>query len=68
MIGEITKAQSDNVIVVLKEGQLTVQEMQKLPGRIFGPNAPGTPKNTVQIIYSTPEGLKLGELLERISD
>ncbi|MES1240686.1 MAG: RHS repeat-associated core domain-containing protein [Acidobacteriota bacterium] len=66
VVSEITHAQSDNVVVVLRPDQFSPGEISSLAGRVFSPNAPGSPKNSIQIIFENPDGgFVLGDFMRR---
>jgi RHS repeat-associated protein len=59
VVSQILSAQSDNVIVIVKPGQLSQSFLARLGGRIFGPNAPGSPKSSVTVISDDGSGYNL---------
>jgi len=65
VVSEVTGAQGDSVIVVLRPGQFSASDLAGLEGRIFSPNAPGSPKNFVQILFDNGNGFEVGPTLQR---
>jgi hypothetical protein len=51
----LTTAQSENVVAVVKEGQFAELQLAKIPGRVMGPNAPGSVKS-VTVMEELPGG------------
>jgi hypothetical protein len=65
VVSNILKAQGDDVAILVRPGQFTDAEINSIPGRVFGPNAPSQSINTVRVVYQTGSGFQYGPVFTR---
>jgi hypothetical protein len=53
---KLTASQSPNVVGVVKKGQITPEELGKIPGRVMGPNSPSQSIQYVTIVEESDAG------------
>ncbi len=56
--GTISHAQGENVMIIVKPGQLSQAELGRLSGRLFGPNSPSS-KQSVTVIEESSSGYQV---------